>query len=107
MAQGLGTGIPHSLLAFVWFLFGTEYPTKMKEFFRAFSPLDGDPTDSRHPAQKLRDVLREQHSKAERLRYAFAAVNSFLDNERPRSLKIDETSSTLSIGNSGKTIKVS
>lgn len=106
-AQSLGAGQPHSFLALIWFLFAEEYPNKTSEFFRAYSPKDGDTVDSGHPASRLKTkLLTENMSKADRMKYAFAAMNSFLAGERPRLLKIDETTNILRIGSSGSTITI-
>jgi hypothetical protein len=106
-AQALGSGQPHSLLAFTWFIFGEEFPNKTAEFFRAYSPKDGDTLDSRHPASRLKIKLAtEEMNKIDRLRYCFSAMNSFLAGQRPTTLKIDETTKVLNIGNSGKTITI-
>jgi hypothetical protein len=104
--QALGKGIPHSLLAFVWYLFGEEYPNKTAEFFRAFAPEDGDRVDNGHPASRLRVVFLNKLSKADRTRYSFAAVNAFLQGERPTKLRVDETTNVLKIGTSGKSITI-
>jgi hypothetical protein len=106
-AQALGKGIPHALIAYVWYLFGNEYPLKTAAFFRAGWPQDGDVVDTQHPAYRLKNKLtNEKLSKADRLRFVFVALNSFLAGERPRTLKIDETSNVLAIGVSGKSITI-
>jgi len=106
-AQALGKGLPHALLAFVWYLFGEEYPTKTAEFFRAFSPKDGDTVDNGHPASRLKVLLSTaQLTKVDRVRHTFAALNMYLRGERKRVIPIDETSNVLSIGDSGKSITV-
>jgi hypothetical protein len=107
-AQALGKGIPHSLIAFTWYLFGREYPLKTAAFFRAGWPQDGDTVDAKHPAYRLKNKLtNEKMSKADRTRFVFVALNAFLNGDRPSTLKIDQTSNVLAIGTSGKSITVS
>jgi len=105
-AQGLREA-PHALLAFVWYIFGKGFPAKTAEFFRAYSPQEGDRTPSdRHPARRLRSKLsQEKLSKADRLRYAVLALNYFLDGKLSLAhpLKLDESviANKLPIGDSG------
>jgi len=107
-AQALGKGLPHSLLAFVWYLFGKEYPTKMQDFFRAFSPKDGDTLNRKHLASQLREILSVNTlTKVDRTRYAFRAINGFLAGEHFKLSKgVDESTNILHIGTSGKTITI-
>ena len=108
--QALGKGLPHSLLAFVWYLFGSEYPNKMRDFFRAFAPLDGDTLNTKHVAYQLRLKLTgtETLCKMERIQYCFSAINQFLRGEITSKawLKIDATSNEVFIGTSGKSIDI-
>jgi hypothetical protein len=108
-AQALGPCLPHALLAFVWYLFGEQYPIETAAFFRAFAPLDGDRVDSKHPAQRLRTKLTgaDKFSKAERTKFAFAALNAAMGGERPKKLEIDGTTNVLAIGDSGKYLTIS